>query len=176
MLNRTRVRLAELRSVRTSCWSSLPPLGPAARRPSARRSSLLIQTEDVDPCPVRVARPLLPRVQRDEVAFFQRAHEVNALARVVPGHALEVRDEPLLAVGHDRIVLGICGADVFLDCLARSALVEHQRVELFHGTFVPLQLAGHAAYTCTGRTGRLLSLRKRRTSVSTSWARRFSSS
>jgi hypothetical protein len=30
---------------------------------------------------------------------------VNALARVVPGHALEVRDEPLLAVGHDRIVL-----------------------------------------------------------------------
>jgi hypothetical protein len=52
--------------------------------------------------------------------------------------AEEVRDESFFAVGHDGVVLGVRGADVFLDRFPRPAVVEHQRVELLHHALLPL--------------------------------------
>ncbi len=78
---------------------------------------------------VLVAGPLLVAMQDDEVAFRDRALEVNALAGILPRHPLEVRDEGGLAVGDVRVVLDIVVARIAADGLRRLALVEHQVVE-----------------------------------------------
>ena len=67
-------------------------------------STTVIQTEDVDSSPVLVARPLLTAMQYHIVALCDCAPEVNPLARVLLGHALEVRDKCLLAIGN----VGLC--------------------------------------------------------------------
>ena len=54
---------------------------------------------------------------------------VDALARVLGGHALEIVDERLLTLGDHRVVLRVAVADVPLYRLSRTALVEHQLVE-----------------------------------------------
>jgi hypothetical protein len=46
-------------------------------------------------------------MQDDVAPFGDRALEVDALARVLLGHPLEVRDECLLAIGHMGIVLDV---------------------------------------------------------------------
>src|SRR3954451_18175000 len=60
-----------------------------------------VEAEDVDagPVAVRIGRPHLVAVQHDEIAFGERALDAHALARVLVRHALEVRDERVLAVG-----------------------------------------------------------------------------
>jgi hypothetical protein len=82
---------------------------------------------------------LLVAVQHDEVSLGDDALEGDVLARVVPGHALEVGDEALLAVGDVRVVLGVAGTCVRGDRVGRPAGVEHRLVEGDDGVLVALQ-------------------------------------
>jgi hypothetical protein len=70
-------------------------------------------------------------VQDDVVPLGERADEVDALARIVAGHALEIFDGRLLAVA---------GRRVFLLNIKSGILVEHQIVE---GDDVLLVLLAH---------------------------------
>ena len=88
-----------------------------------------VDAEDVDAGVVVVAGPALVAMEDDEVAFGDRTLELDALARILARHLLEVVDERLLAVGDVRVVLDVLGARVALDRLARTAVVEHQLVE-----------------------------------------------
>jgi len=99
----------------------------------------VVEAEDVDAGIIFVAGPLLMAMQHDMVSLGDHALEVHALARILPGHPLEVLDERLLAIGHLGIVLsvGVCG--VLLDGFSGLALVEHQVVERLDGLLVPLQ-------------------------------------
>ena len=45
--------------------------------------SVVIQSEDVDSCPVAVLWPMLVAVQDDELAVRQHATELDALARIL---------------------------------------------------------------------------------------------
>lgn len=65
----------------------------------------VVQTKDVDPGPILVAGPFLAAVQHDVVALRNGALEVHPLTWILPGHALEVLNERLLAIGDMRVVL-----------------------------------------------------------------------
>jgi hypothetical protein len=75
---------------------------------------------------VRVARPVLETVQRDEVALGDRAHELDVLARAFARHALEVGDEGLRAVGDVRVVLPVRRAHVAVDRFAWAARLNNR--------------------------------------------------
>lgn len=62
-------------------------------------------------------------MQRHQVALGHGANEADPLAGIVRRHALEIGDEPLLAVGDMGIVLDIGRADIALHRLARPALL-----------------------------------------------------
>jgi len=81
--------------------------------------SLVIQSEDVDPCPVAVAGPLLETVKDDEVPFRQDAAKLHVLAWILARHPFEVLDEGLFAVSHDWVVLGVGRSDVTPDGFSR---------------------------------------------------------
>jgi len=83
--------------------------------------AVVIEPKDVDPRPIAVPRPLLIAVQHDEVIVGQNSPEFNALAGILASHAFEVFDECILAVGDDRIVLRVAGADVPPDRFGRLA-------------------------------------------------------
>ncbi len=99
-------------------------------------------------------------MQDDVVALGDHALEVDALARVLLGHPLEVRDERLLAIGHVGIVLDVDIAHVLFDSFSGSALVEHQVVEGRDGRLVALEAITHR------RTPNALDLRRRTTQLS----------
>ena len=69
--------------------------------------------------PVSVTGPLLVTMQHDKAVLRDHAPEMHALARILLGHPLEVRDERLLTIGHLWIVLGVDITDVLLDGLGR---------------------------------------------------------
>jgi hypothetical protein len=75
---------------------------------------------------------------------------VTRLPGKILGHALEVRDEGFLAVGHVRVVLRVRIADIALDGFARPALVEHEVVERRDGALVALDV--RHARTATSRS------------------------
>jgi len=102
-----------------------------------------IQAEDVDAGPVRLTGPDLVAVQHHVVALSDHPHELYLLARVRARHLLKVLDEPVLAVGHVRVVLGVRSPNVPLHGFAGLALVEHQVVERRNGSLVPLQSVIH---------------------------------
>ena len=103
----------------------------------------VVEAEDVDPSPVSVAGPLLVTMQHNEAVLSDHAPEMHALARILLGHPLEVRDERLLAIGHLWIVLGVDIADVLLDGLSGPTLVERQVVERRDGRLVALEAIIH---------------------------------
>ena len=72
-----------------------------------------------------------------QIAFGDHPMELDELAGVLGGHPLEVLDEGLSPVADVRVVLPVLGADVPLDGLGRSALVEHQVVERDRVPLVP---------------------------------------
>ncbi len=80
-----------------------------------------IEAEDVD-ARVLLFGPELVAVQDDVVAFGKGALEFDALAGILGGHALEVVDERLFAVGDVRVVLDVGVTDELLDGLGRAAL------------------------------------------------------
>jgi hypothetical protein len=88
-----------------------------------------IQPENVHASPIGIARPFLPRMKNHLVAFRERSHKMDALARVLLRHPLEVTDKSLLSIFNHRIVLPIAIANIPFNGFARSALVEHQIVE-----------------------------------------------
>ena len=67
----------------------------------------IVESEDVDASVFVVARPGLVAMQNNEIVLCDRPFELNALAGVVRGHALEVLDERLLSIAHLRVVLGV---------------------------------------------------------------------
>jgi hypothetical protein len=75
------------------------------------------------------------------VAFRNGAHEVDALARVLLRHPLEVLDECLLAIGHAGIVLNIDITGERGDRFRRPTLIEHEVVEGHGGLLVSFELA-----------------------------------
>jgi hypothetical protein len=79
-------------------------------------------------------------VEHDVVALGDRPHELDALARVLGGHAVEVVDEGLLAVSDVWVVLGVSLARISLDRFCRTAVVEHEVVERHHVPLVGLQI------------------------------------
>src|SRR5882672_9365955 len=79
--------------------------------------SVIVQTKNVDACPVRVSRPLLVTMQHHVVALADHSFKLNVFSGIVLGHADEVGDEGLVAVGDLGIVLSVCVSRVFLDCL-----------------------------------------------------------
>lgn len=102
-----------------------------------------IHAEDVDAGPVWLTGPDLVAVQHHIVALSDRPHELYLLAGVLACHPLKVRDEPVLAVGHVRVVLGVRSPNVPLHGLAGLALVEHQVVERHDSSLVPLESVIH---------------------------------
>src|SRR5262249_45729916 len=107
--------------------------------------AIIVEPEDIDAGPVAIARPLLVTVQHDELALGDRALELDALARVLTRHALEVIDEGLLTVRDAGIVLGIRRARKADYRFGRIALVEHQIVERDHGRLVMFEVVGHTS-------------------------------
>lgn len=87
-------------------------------------------------------------VQHYVVALGDHLHELYLLAGVLARHLLKVRDEPVLAVGHMRVVLGVRSPNVPLHGLAGLALVEHQVVERRDGSLVLLQSVIHQHPPC----------------------------
>ena len=77
--------------------------------------SVVIQPEDVDPCPVAVLWPVLVAVKDHEVVVRQDPAELHALAWILARHSFEVLDEGLLPVCHDGIVLDVRCSNVRLD-------------------------------------------------------------
>ncbi len=69
--------------------------------------AVVIQPEDIDACPITIARPLLITMENDIAVLGNHPLEVNALAGVFLCHAHEIRDEGFLAIGHSRIVLNV---------------------------------------------------------------------
>ena len=67
--------------------------------------AVAVEAEDVDARVVVIAGPVLKAVQHDVVAFCDGPLELDPLARILGGHALEVVDERLLAVTDAGVVL-----------------------------------------------------------------------
>ena len=63
------------------------------------------------------------------MVFREHSPELNAFARILPRHPVEVLDEGSLAVGDDRVVLGVGRASVPSDRFSGLALIEHQIVK-----------------------------------------------
>src|SRR5438128_11174332 len=91
--------------------------------------AVVVEPEDVDCAVVVIPGPVLEAMKYDDVAFADGSLELNALAGVFGRHAVEVVDERLPSVADTRVVLCVAGADVPLDRLSRTALVEHEVVE-----------------------------------------------
>jgi len=100
-------------------------LGVHVRRSRGGALSLLVESEDVNPCPLAIARPVLVAVKHDVIAFTDHAFELNALARVLACHPFEIFHERSFAIGHHRIVLRVGRADVLSDGFRWTAFVEH---------------------------------------------------
>src|SRR3954452_16220647 len=86
--------------------------------------SVLIEAEDVHPCPVPISWPLLAAMEDDVFALRDGADEMHFLPRVLLRHPGEVGDEGILSVRNARIVLRVSIADVLLDGVRGAALVE----------------------------------------------------
>src|SRR6185503_1652258 len=69
------------------CWN------PLKHVPVLDDLSLLVESEDVDPRPVAIARPVLVAVQHHVVALTDHAFELNPLARVLECHPFEILHE-----------------------------------------------------------------------------------
>ena len=89
----------------------------------------IVESEDVDASVIVIARPGLVAMQNNEIALCDHPFELNALAGVVRGHALEVLDERLLSVAHSRVVLRVGVADIGFNGFSRPAPIEHQVVK-----------------------------------------------
>ena len=105
--------------------------------------AICIETQDVDACPMLVARPFLITMQDNVVIFGDDVLEMHLLARIFLRHPLKVRDERLLAIGHVWIVLVVDVADKFAHRLGWLALVEHRVIEASSVLLVALELVGH---------------------------------
>lgn len=103
--------------------------------------AVFIQPEDVDSRPILITRPELKAVQDDQISLGNHAPKFNFLARICQRHSLEIVDEGLLAVSHGGVVLNIDVAGIFLNRLARFALVEHQVIKRDDRSFVLLDVA-----------------------------------
>lgn len=90
--------------------------------------AFLVKAEDVD-TRVILVRPHLMAVQYDEFAVCEYSLELDALARVVSCHLVEVVNESLLAVADVGVVLPVLLAAVAFDGFARLATVEHEVVK-----------------------------------------------
>ena len=73
---------------------------------------LVVEAEDVDAGPVRLAGPLLVAVEDDVAPLGDRPLHVHALAGMLARHPLEELDERLLAVGDAGVVLDVDVPDV----------------------------------------------------------------
>ena len=74
---------------------------------------------------VPVSRPLLVAMEDDVLTFRYRVFEVDALAGILPGHALEIFNEGLLAVFHVGVVLDICFSRIPFNRLHWFALIQN---------------------------------------------------
>ena len=90
-----------------------------------------IHTENIDTRSVFifVGRPFLMTVQDHEITFGNDAFEVHPFARIIPRHALEIRNKGLLAVGYLRVVLGVSCTGIVFHRLGRFALIKHQIIK-----------------------------------------------
>ena len=102
-----------------------------------------IETEDVNPCPVVIARPMLEAVKDDEFVLGDHVPELDPLAGVLARHPLEIFDERVLAVADPGVVLRVRRADVAGDRLFGLALVEHEVVESGRIVLVAILRASH---------------------------------
>ncbi|SRR5216684_9218785 len=85
--------------------------------------SVVVESEDLYPGPIVVARPLPKAVRHSIVALRDDPLEGNSLAWILSRHAFKIIDEGLLAVRHGRIVLSVSAAGAFRDGLSGLALV-----------------------------------------------------
>jgi hypothetical protein len=94
--------------------------------------AIVIEAKNIHTCPVPIfiGWPLLVAMQDHVIAFGKYPFEVDALARVLLCHFLEVRNECFLAIHNMGIVPPVHGTRVSLYRL-RLALVEHEVAELF---------------------------------------------
>src|SRR5438876_4404986 len=95
------------------------------------------------PVPILVSGPILVAVQDDVVALSKDPFEIHALARVLAGHLLEVRNECDLTVSYTRVMLHILSARVPTNRIAWHALVEHEVVERGRSLLVPFEVIIH---------------------------------
>jgi hypothetical protein len=86
---------------------------------------VLVETENINPSIVVIARPLLMTVEYHPVSLRYRPFEMYFLARIPRIHSLEIVNERFLTIADFRIVLDILVADIFLYGFSWSALVEH---------------------------------------------------
>jgi len=100
----------------------------------------IIKPKNIHPRIVVVARPMLKAMQHDKVALGNGPLDLDPFARPFARHALEIGDEPVLAVGDMGIVLRIGIPRVAFDRGARLTVVEHHLVERDDIRFVALKV------------------------------------
>lgn len=83
--------------------------------------AVVIEAKDINCNVLLISRPDLVSVKNHEIAFRNRAQELNLLVLIFSSHLLEVFNKTLLAVVHQRIMLYIAGPNVSINHLDRSA-------------------------------------------------------
>lgn len=91
--------------------------------------TFLIDANDIDAGVVVIARPVLMAMEDHMMPLGDNPLEGHALLWAVGGHAGEVVDKSIFAVGNMWIVLGVDSPDISIGGLARLALIEHQSIE-----------------------------------------------
>ena len=84
-------------------------------------------------------------MHHDEIALGDHPPELDVLAGIFAGGLFEIVDEALLPAGDAGIVLDVIGADIALDRLARTPLIEHQVIEFRDRPLVALEPLVHCA-------------------------------
>src|SRR4029079_12836922 len=99
-------------------------------------STIIVQSEYIDACPIRIAGPLLVAMQNHKVAFGDRPFKLYPLARILACHTNEVFDESVLAVRNHWIVLNVGRAGISFESFSGLALVKHQVIKGGNSFFV----------------------------------------
>lgn len=98
---------------------------PLQHVPVLHDFGVVVQAEDIYSGPIRIAWPLLPRMQHHVIAFGKGAHKVDALAGIFPCHPFKIFDKRLLTIAHYGIVLYVYISNVLMDGFGWTGIIKH---------------------------------------------------
>lgn len=91
-----------------------------------------IKPENIDTRPVAISGPMLVTMQDDVMALREHPSKLNTLGRILQRHPIEIRNERVLAISDDRVVLRVRLPDIPLHRFGWPSLIKHQVVKLGH--------------------------------------------